>query len=130
GPRVTGTLYVRSNNTSSTRSLHSPASFPRALASQALPPSPTRRSSDLKVVSHNGTFGTDPSGQSNSFSVSDAGLDHFAVAAPGSATAGKAFSFTDTDKDDSDNTLNSYTGTIYFTSSDGQAVLPANYPFV
>jgi hypothetical protein len=56
-------------------------------------------------------------------------LDHFVVSAPASATAGSPFSVTVTAKDSSGNTVTSYTGTIHFTSSDSQAVLPPNYTF-
>jgi hypothetical protein len=56
-------------------------------------------------------------------------LDHFSVVAPSSATAGGAFSVTVTAKDQANNTITSYPGTINFTSSDGQAVLPANYTY-
>jgi len=45
-------------------------------------------------------------------------------------TAGTAFSITITAKDQYGNTLTGYTGTVHFTSSDGQAVLPADYQFV
>jgi hypothetical protein len=51
---------------------------------------------------------------------------HFAVAAPASITAGSAFSFTVTALDQSNNVDSGYAGTVHFTSSDGQAVLPAN----
>src|SRR4029079_10404754 len=43
-----------------------------------------------------------------------------------SPTAGTAFSFTVTALDQFNNTATSYAGTVHFTSSDGQAVLPAN----
>src|SRR5439155_13220693 len=52
------------------------------------------------------------------------------LSAPASATAGTGFSVTVTAKDAFSNTVTTYTGTAHFTSSDGQAVLPANYPFV
>src|SRR5207245_2676245 len=42
------------------------------------------------------------------------------------ATAGTAFSFTVTAQDQFNNTTPGYAGTVHFTSSDGQAVLPAN----
>ncbi len=46
-----------------------------------------------------------------------------------SATAGAATSTTVTAKDTFANTVTSYTGTVAFASSDGQAVLPASYSF-
>ena len=51
------------------------------------------------------------------------------VTAPASATAGAPFSITVTAQTASNGTATGYTGTVHFTSSDGQAVLPANYTF-
>ena len=51
---------------------------------------------------------------------------HFTVSAPGTATAGAAFSVTVTAKDASNATVPSYAGTVHFTSTDGSATLPAN----
>ena len=47
-----------------------------------------------------------------------------------SAIAGTAASTTVTAKDRFGNTVRSYTGTVVFSSSDAQAILPANYTFV
>src|SRR5205823_5506349 len=55
-----------------------------------------------------------------------AAATHFTVSAPSSATAGSAFSFTVTGLDQFNNTATGYTGTVHFTSSDGQASLPAD----
>jgi len=52
-----------------------------------------------------------------------------AIAGPTSMTAGVAQNFTVTAKDGSGNTATGYRGTVHFTSSDGQAILPANYTF-
>src|SRR5262249_51886197 len=51
---------------------------------------------------------------------------HFSVSAPSSATAGTAFDFTVTALDQFENTATGYTGTVHFTSSDGNPVLPAD----
>src|SRR5207302_304547 len=48
---------------------------------------------------------------------------------PSTTTAGVAGSFTVTAKDPYSNIVTGYTGTIHFTSSDIQAILPANYTF-
>src|SRR5205823_10299013 len=48
---------------------------------------------------------------------------------PSPTTAGTSHSFTVTADDAFGNTATGYLGTINFTSSDGQAVLPANYTF-
>jgi hypothetical protein len=53
----------------------------------------------------------------------------FTFSVPSSATAGSAFNFTVTVKDITNNTAAGYTGTVHFTSSDAQAVLPADYTF-
>ena len=47
----------------------------------------------------------------------------------GSATAGVASSVTVTARDAFGNVATGYTGTVHFTSTDGAAVLPANYTF-
>src|SRR5262249_12770332 len=48
---------------------------------------------------------------------------------PSPTTAGQPQTFTVTALDSSGNPLPSYTGTVHFTSSDPQAVLPADYTF-
>src|SRR5205823_4136770 len=48
---------------------------------------------------------------------------------PSPVTAGTAGSFTVKAQDSSGNVVTGYTGTVHFTSSDVQAVLPANYTF-
>ena len=48
---------------------------------------------------------------------------------PSATTAGVAASFTVTARDANGNTLTSYAGTIHFSSSDPQAVLPPDYTF-
>ncbi len=55
---------------------------------------------------------------------------HFSVAAPSNATAGIAFNLTVTARDASNNTVTAYGGTVHFSSSDAQGVLPANAPLV
>jgi len=57
-------------------------------------------------------------------------ITHFSVTAPGSVNAGSAFSVTVTAQDINNSTVTDYTGTVHFTSSDGQAGLPADYTFV
>ena len=58
--------------------------------------------------------------------ASAAAATHFSVVAPASATAGTSFSFTVTALDGTNATDTGYTGTVHFTSPDGQAVLPAD----
>src|SRR5207244_3438458 len=75
--------------------------------------------------------GTHTSGKTGtaSLSVTAATTTHFAMSAPATATAGVAISVTVTAQDATNNTTPGYTGTVHFTSSDSQAVLPANYTF-
>ena len=65
-------------------------------------------------------------GTSGNVTISPAAVSHFSVAAPGAETAGTSFSFTVTALDPFNNTATGYTGTLGFTSSDGQASLPGN----
>src|SRR5439155_1646061 len=58
--------------------------------------------------------------------VTASAATHFTVLAPASATANSAFSVTVTALDQFNNTATGYTGTVHFTSSDGQAALPSN----
>src|SRR5262249_54763704 len=50
----------------------------------------------------------------------------YSVSAPASASAGSAFSFTVAALDAFNNVATGYAGTAHFSSSDGQATLPAN----
>jgi DNA-binding beta-propeller fold protein YncE len=51
---------------------------------------------------------------------------HFVAAASGSVVAGTAFNLTVTAEDSFNDVATGYTGTVHFTSSDGQATLPAD----
>jgi hypothetical protein len=82
-----------------------------------------------QTVDVNDTVATSATG-SASVDVSAASIDHFDVSAPGTSTAGAAFSVTLTAKDAFDNTITGYTGTVHFVSSDGSATLPSDYTFV
>lgn len=52
------------------------------------------------------------------------GATHFAVTAPGAATAGTPFTIAVVALNNSNKTATGYSGTVHFTSSDAQAVLP------
>jgi hypothetical protein len=56
--------------------------------------------------------------------------DQFNVTAPATPTSGTAFSVTVTVQTGAGATVTGYRGTVHFTSSDGTAVLPANYTFL
>src|SRR5207245_580692 len=63
-------------------------------------------------------------------SVSAASATHYTVSAPAGSTAGSAFNVPATAPDTYGNTATGYAGIVHFTSSDGQASLPAEYTFV
>lgn len=54
----------------------------------------------------------------------------FSVVAPASTNVQSPFTITVIAKDSSGNTATNYQGTVHFTSSDAQAVLPSDYTFV
>jgi hypothetical protein len=61
--------------------------------------------------------------------VNPAAAAKFVLTAPASVTHGVLFSLTLTVQDAYGNVVTGYTGTVHFTSSDGTAILPANYTF-
>ena len=91
----------------------------------------TGASCSASVAGPHTVTGTHTSGKTGtaSLAVTAATTTHFALAAPATATAGVAFSVTVTAQDAANNTTPGYTGAVHWTSSDPQAVLPANYTF-
>jgi hypothetical protein len=77
----------------------------------------------VTVVASDGTL---TSSQSFSIAVTPGPATHFTVSIPASDTAGTPGSVTVTAFDAFGNVATGYSGTVHFTSSDGQAVLPAN----
>src|SRR5436190_1752977 len=70
-------------------------------------------------------------GAQNNITVNPAATDHLVVANFTSETKTSEFqAFGVTAYDAFRNETTAYTGTVHFTSSDGQAMLPANYGFV
>ena len=65
-------------------------------------------------------------GTSSPINASGGPLSHFSVTTPVIASSGNPVNFTVTALDASNNVVTLYSGTVHFTSSDGQAVLPAN----
>jgi hypothetical protein len=53
-------------------------------------------------------------------------VTHFSIFNPGNVTTGENFTITVTAVDAANNWVHSYSGTLHFTSTDAQAVLPAN----
>lgn len=122
--------------TSYTGTLHFASSDPQA----NLPPDYTFSSADqgvhtfaatLKTAGTQSLTATDNAltGSQNAVTVTPAALSRFTVSAPASGTAGEAFHVTVTALDPYGNIVTGYTGTIHFTSSDGQASLPPDYTF-
>jgi S-adenosylmethionine hydrolase len=71
------------------------------------------------------TLGSGKSGTTNSFDIQPSALDHFTISGyPSSAITGQSFNITVITWDAYGNIATSYAGQVYFTSSDGQAVLP------
>ena len=66
------------------------------------------------------------SGTINSIAVNAAPASQLSVTGPPTANAGAATSFTVTAQDQFGNNATTYSGTLRFTSSDAQAILPAN----
>ena len=88
--------------------------------------SATLKTAGSQKITATDTLNSSITGTSPNISVSAAAATHFTVSAPSSATAGSAFNFTVTAQDLFNNVATGYGGTVHFTSSDGQAVLPAN----
>src|SRR5206468_1762729 len=65
-------------------------------------------------------------GTSGPINVTALAATHFSVIAPASTTAGSSFNFTVTAQDQFNNLATTYTGTVAFTTSDAQGVMPAN----
>ena len=64
------------------------------------------------------------------FTIAAALATHLVVSAPAVATSGTSFSITITALDQSNQTATGYSGTVHFTSDDGQASLPSNSSFI
>ena len=88
--------------------------------------SATFKTAGSQTITATDTVTVSITGVSGGVTVSAGAATHFAVSAPASATSGTAVSFTVTAFDQFNNTAKGYSGTVHFTSSDGQAILPAN----
>jgi esterase/lipase superfamily enzyme len=86
----------------------------------------TLNTSGNKTVTATDTVTSSITGTSGTVAVGAGAATHFAVSVPSSATAGVAFSGTVTALDQFNNLVTGYAGTVHFTSSDGQASLPAD----
>jgi hypothetical protein len=82
-----------------------------------------------RVLAHNLAGDSAWSGVANVTLPAAGVATHLGLSAPANSTAGAAFGVTVTALDVNNNPAAGYTGTVHFTSSDGQAVLPADYTF-
>jgi hypothetical protein len=72
-------------------------------------------------------YGTSQTSTADQFTfLTGSPTTHFSVSAPASTGAGSSFNVTVTALDATNHTATGFSGTVHFTSSDGQAVLPAN----
>jgi uncharacterized repeat protein (TIGR01451 family) len=89
--------------------------------------SATLKSAGTQSLTVTDTLTSSITGTQTGITVNPAAASILVVAGfPSPVTAGIAGSFTVTAKDPYGNTATSYAGTVHFTSSDGQAVLPTN----
>jgi subtilisin-like proprotein convertase family protein len=84
------------------------------------------RTAGSQALTVTDTPGGGLTGTEAGIAISPAAARRLRVGAPTAATAGAAFNVTVTALDAYGNTARGYTGTVHFTSSDGQATLPAD----
>src|SRR5436305_7593626 len=75
----TGTVDVSSNKTCTSGCTQSAAFTGGVLASHSVTLTEAGTGAEIDVVTHGGPYDTSPSGASNTFTVSQATLDHFTV---------------------------------------------------
>jgi subtilisin-like proprotein convertase family protein len=88
--------------------------------------STTLTTAGMQSLTTSDTAASGLTGTEAGIAVSAAAASRLVVSAPAGATARMAFNVTVTARDAYGNTATGYTGTVHFTSSDGQAVLPVN----
>ena len=88
--------------------------------------SATLKTAGSQTVTATDTTSTTVTGTSGNITVGAASVTHFVISAPSTATAGAGFTVTVVAKDAYDNMTTGYTGTVHFTSTDGNAILPAD----
>src|SRR6201984_2586486 len=88
--------------------------------------SATLKTGGSQTITATDTVTASITGTSNMISLSAGAASHFSVTAPSTAITGTAFSLPVTALDAFNNTATGYTGTVHFTSTDVQPVLPAN----
>ncbi len=86
----------------------------------------TLKTAGLQAITSTDTADSSITGTQSGITVMPGATAKFAFVVPTGSTAGAAFTATVTAQDTYGNTTTAYTGTVHFTSSDGQAVLPAD----
>jgi hypothetical protein len=90
----------------------------------------TLSSAGVQSITASDTASSAASGTQGNIIVNPAAASQLVVAGyPSATTAGAAHNFTVTAEDAYGNVITTYAGKVHFTSSDGQAVLPADYTF-
>jgi hypothetical protein len=89
----------------------------------------TLKTVGMQTITATDTLASTTTGNA-SIGVTATAATHYSLSAPGSVTAGVAFSVTVTALDAFGNVATGYAGTVHFTSSDPLGVLPANSTLV
>ena len=90
----------------------------------------TLKTAGLQSITATDTANKSITGTESNITINPAAAISLTIAGfPNPATAGSAGNFAVTAHDPYGNVATGYTGTVHFTSSDPQAVLPANYTF-
>ena len=116
-----GTVHFASSDSAATLSANS------TLTNGTGAFSATLRTSGNQTISATDTASAAISGTSAAITVNAASGTHLMVSAPANASAGSAFNVTVTAFDSLNNVATAYGGTVHFTSSDAQAVLPSSF---
>ena len=117
-----GTIGDITNTATWASSSTATATISNAAGSQGLATGVVSSANPVTITATSGTL----SGQASLMVTGGAAATHFSVTTPGTATAGTAFSVTVTALDATNAVVTGYVGTVHFTSSDVQAVLPPN----
>jgi len=91
--------------------------------------SATMKTAGSQVIIAADTVTASMTGTSNPINVSPAGTTHFSVLAPAYVNAGTAFQLDVSALDAWNNVASAYSGMVHFSSSDGDAALPADSGF-
>jgi predicted RNA methylase len=86
----------------------------------------TLKTAGSQAISATDTSNSSITGSSSAITVNPGTPSQLVTSAPAAVTAGIAFNVTVNAEDAFGNVATSYTGTVHFTSTDAQAVLPAN----